>query len=176
MYQQANALYWGAGWWLRYLGRSRRVASLIWRAIQISNVFDSDLTWRLEDKTFDSNVFECQRHNGKFVHVRLSVSTMVRRCSCVLGAAWFSTSLRSWRVASLTHRTCFTKATFCLLWIDEAKANIKPIYECRCNGRLQSKRSTPLSHTGLVVELEDLKIKTRLTTERFPSVKGECEI
>jgi hypothetical protein len=21
----------------------------------------------------------------------------------------------------------------CLLWIDEAKANIKPIYECRCN-------------------------------------------
>ncbi len=24
----------------------------------------------------------------------------------------------------------------CLLWIDEAKANIKPIYECRCNERL----------------------------------------
>ncbi len=36
----------------------------------------------------------------------------------------------------------------CLLWIDEAKANIKPIYECRCNGRLQTKRSTRLSHTG----------------------------
>jgi hypothetical protein len=28
------------------------------------------------------------------------------------------------------------------------------------NGRLQTKRSTRLSHTGLVVELEDLKIKT----------------
>jgi hypothetical protein len=27
------------------------------------------------------------------------------------------------------------------------------IYECRCNGRLQTKRSTRLSHTGLVVEL-----------------------
>jgi len=39
----------------------------------------------------------------------------------------------------------------CLLWIDEAKANIKPIYECRCNGRLQTKRFTRLSHTGLVV-------------------------
>jgi hypothetical protein len=25
---------------------------------------------------------------------------------------------------------------YCLLWIDEAKANIKPIYECRCNERL----------------------------------------
>jgi hypothetical protein len=26
------------------------------------------------------------------------------------------------------------------------------------------------------VELEDLKIKTRLTNEKFASVKGECEI
>ncbi len=33
-----------------------------------------------------------------------------------------------------------------------------------------------LSHTGLVVELEHLKIKTRLTNEKFASVKGECEI
>jgi hypothetical protein len=32
------------------------------------------------------------------------------------------------------------------------------------------------SHTGLVVELEHLKIKTRLTNEKFASVKGECEI
>ncbi len=52
----------------------------------------------------------------------------------------------------------------------------KPIYECRCNGRIQTKRFTPLSHTGLVVELEHLKIKTRLTKEKFASVKGECEI
>jgi hypothetical protein len=28
----------------------------------------------------------------------------------------------------------------------------------------------------LVVELEHLKIKTRLTNEKFASVKGECEI
>jgi hypothetical protein len=38
---------------------------------------------------------------------------------------------------------------------------IKPIYECRCNGRLQTKRFTRLSHTGLVVELEHLKMKAR---------------
>jgi hypothetical protein len=52
------------------------------------------------------------------------------------------------------------------------------MYECRCNGRLQTKRITRLSHrdTGLVVELEHLKIKTRLTNEKFVSVKGECEI
>ena len=43
----------------------------------------------------------------------------------------------------------------------------KPIYECRCNGRLQTKRFTRLAHTGLVVELEHLKIKTRLTNEKF---------
>jgi hypothetical protein len=55
---------------------------------------------------------------------------------------------------------------------------IKPIYECRCDERLQTKtnRFTRLSYTGLVVELEHLKIKTRLTNEKFASVKGECEI
>jgi hypothetical protein len=53
---------------------------------------------------------------------------------------------------------------------------IKPIYECRCDGRLQTKRFTRLAHTGSVVELEHLKIKTRLTNEKFASVKGECEI
>jgi hypothetical protein len=53
---------------------------------------------------------------------------------------------------------------------------IKPIYECRCDGILQTKRFTRLSYTGLVVELEHLKIKTRLTNEKFASVKGECEI
>jgi hypothetical protein len=56
------------------------------------------------------------------------------------------------------------------------KLKMKPIYECRCNGRLQTKRFTSLSHTGLVLELEHLKIKTRLTNEKFASVKGECEI
>jgi hypothetical protein len=50
---------------------------------------------------------------------------------------------------------------------------LKPIYECRCNGRLQTKRFTRLAHTRSVVELEHLKIKTRLTNEKFASVKGE---
>jgi hypothetical protein len=39
------------------------------------------------------------------------------------------------------------------------KLKTKPIYECRCNGRLQTKRFTRLSHTGLVVELEHRKKK-----------------
>jgi hypothetical protein len=52
---------------------------------------------------------------------------------------------------------------------------MKPMYECRCDERLQtkSKRFTRRAYTGLVVELEHLKIKTRLTNEMVASVKGE---
>jgi len=56
---------------------------------------------------------------------------------------------------------------------------IRSIYECRCDERLQTKtkKFTRLtytaSHTGLVVELEHLKIETRLTDEKFASVMGE---
>jgi hypothetical protein len=39
-------------------------------------------------------------------------------------------------------------------------------------------RDLLVSHTlgQLVVELEHIKIKTRLINEKFASVKGECEI
>ncbi len=52
------------------------------------------------------------------------------------------------------------------------------ILEYRCDERLRTKteESTRLTDTGLVVELEHLKIKTRLIDEKFPSVRGECEI
>ena len=52
------------------------------------------------------------------------------------------------------------------------------IYEYRCDERLKTKteESTRLGDTGLVVELEHLKIKTRLIDKKFASVMGECEI
>jgi hypothetical protein len=52
------------------------------------------------------------------------------------------------------------------------------MYECRCDERLNAKaeRSTDLGYTGLNGGREHLKIKTRLTDERFENVKGECEI
>ena len=52
---------------------------------------------------------------------------------------------------------------------------IKPIYECRCDERLKTKaeESTRLACTGLVVELEHLKIETTLIDEMFASVMGE---
>jgi hypothetical protein len=53
--------------------------------------------------------------------------------------------------------------------------NIRCIYECRCDERLQSKTKefTCLTYTGLVVELEHLKIETRLINGRLYSL-GTC--
>ncbi len=50
-------------------------------------------------------------------------------------------------------------------------------YEYRCDKRLKTKKeeSTRLGDTGLVVELEHLKTKTRLIDEKFASVRGVCE-
>jgi hypothetical protein len=63
----------------------------------------------------------------------------------------------------------------CSLLIDKARAKDKLIYECRCDERLKTKaeESTRLTYTGLIVELEHLKIKTTLIVEMFPSVMGE---
>ena len=54
----------------------------------------------------------------------------------------------------------------------------RPINECRCDERLKTKaaESTRLTHTGLLGELEHLKIRTKLIDEKFASVMGECVI
>jgi hypothetical protein len=51
----------------------------------------------------------------------------------------------------------------------------RPIYECRCDERLKTitEESTRLGYTGLLGELEHLKIETRLIDEKFASVMGE---
>ena len=68
----------------------------------------------------------------------------------------------------------------CFVYYKSTKreSKIRGIYECRCDERLQTKtkRFTRLSYTGLVVEQEHIKTKTRLTNEKLVSVKGECEI
>ncbi len=57
------------------------------------------------------------------------------------------------------------------------ESKIRGIYECRCDERLQTKTKefTRLPYTGLVLELEHLKIETRLIRERFANTMGECE-
>ncbi len=50
----------------------------------------------------------------------------------------------------------------------------RPTYESRCDERLKTKveESTRLPYTGLLGELEHLKIKTRLIDEMFVCVMG----
>ncbi len=54
---------------------------------------------------------------------------------------------------------------------------VRGINKCRCDERLQTKTKefTRLPYTGLVLELEHLKIETRLISERFANAMGECE-
>ena len=51
----------------------------------------------------------------------------------------------------------------------------RPMYECRCDEGLKTKyeKSAHLTYTGLLGELEHLKIETRLIDEMFASVMGE---
>ncbi len=58
------------------------------------------------------------------------------------------------------------------------KLKTKYICGCRCYERLQTetKEFTCLSYTELVLELEHLKIETRLITEMFVNVMGEWEL
>ncbi len=55
---------------------------------------------------------------------------------------------------------------------------MRTIYECRYNERLNPKgeESTCFGYTGLLGELEHLKIETRLIDDKFASVMGECVI
>jgi hypothetical protein len=52
------------------------------------------------------------------------------------------------------------------------------MYDCRSDERLkpQDDESTCLAYTGLLEELEYLKIETWLIDEKFASVMGECVI
>ncbi len=64
-----------------------------------------------------------------------------------------------------------------LVYYESRKREVKgrPVYECRCDERLKTKaeKSTRLAYTGLLGELEYLKIKARLINEIFASVMGE---
>ncbi len=76
-----------------------------------------------------------------------------------------------------SHFVCYTLIVVYYQSI-KLELQIKPISECRYDERLKTKseESTHLTYTGLLRELEHLKIKTRLIDEKFPSVMGECVI
>ena len=69
------------------------------------------------------------------------------------------------------------KTEFCCVSC-KRELKIRLIYECRCDERLktQAEESTRLVYTGLVEELEHLKIKTRLISAKPVNVMGEYAI
>ena len=76
-------------------------------------------------------------------------------------------------------RGLFLKVVNFFFYYESTKRKLKTKYicGCRCYERLQTKTKefTCLSYTELVLELEHLKIETRLITEMFANVMGECE-
>ena len=77
---------------------------------------------------------------------------------------------------STTERDIFFRETFFVYYESiKREPKIRGIYECRCDERLQTKtkKFTRLPYTGLVLELEHLKIETRLIDEKFANTMGE---
>ena len=83
-------------------------------------------------------------------------------------------------LGGLEHLKIETRLMDEIVYYESIKRELKRrhIYEYRCDERLKTKNeeATRLGHTGLVVELEHLKTKTRLIDKKFASVRGECEI
>ena len=118
------------------------------------------------------------------------IKTRVRTTTPTLVPMWRSTTkgtgpaaVSKLDVPTLLTRTphlllllCNNKEVVYYEWI-KREPKIRGIYECRCDERLQTKtkKFTLLPYTGLVLELEHLQIETRLISERFANVMGECE-
>jgi hypothetical protein len=101
-----------------------------------------------------------------------------------LDATWRHRRSRWWNTRSRmqVYRHCSfqdDQAFLLFVYYESIKwePKIRGKYECRCDERLQTKtkKFTRLPYTGLVLELEHLKIETRLISERFPNEMGECE-
>ena len=72
-------------------------------------------------------------------------------------------------------RNLHSSHTFVYYESIKREVQIKPIYECRCNERLQTEDQefTRLSYTGLLGGLEHLQIETRLIDEKIANAMGE---
>jgi hypothetical protein len=77
------------------------------------------------------------------------------------------------------HDGCLLCMVLLLVYYESIKRKLKTkyIWGCWCYERLQpnTKEFTLLTYNELVLELEHLKIETRLITEMFVNVMGECE-
>jgi hypothetical protein len=93
-------------------------------------------------------VRDCKRYLGCHIHVSTLVSP--------------TDTVRGWG-----------RMMFIVVYYESIKRELKtkPICECRCDERLKTKaeESTRLAYTGLLGQLEHIKIKTRLIDEMFAS-------
>ncbi len=132
-------------WSLLARGRGSRSCVLV--ALIICCVWKANC-WSIRG-LFDLSVFVS--HDSHFFIIWLEIARweggLTGRESPGWGNSWFRT-WALWRLSRGGNRRGslgeggwvyyyeYESMEVCLLWIDEAKANIKPIYECRCNERL----------------------------------------
>ena len=81
----------------------------------------------------------------------------------------------SFEVLSERHTTVVGRVDVVCYSSIKRELKTRSIYECRCDERLKTKseKSTRLGYTGLLGELEHLKMETRLIDVMFASVMGE---
>jgi endonuclease IV len=83
----------------------------------------------------------CQKHvlskcERKFFHIWKKVEGYLEQVENVRPLHFFCHFFCSWNELYGLQLQMKCDQITSLLWIDEAKANIKPIYECRCNEKL----------------------------------------
>jgi hypothetical protein len=131
---------------------------VIWdlRLYQISGLFVyyESIKWELKIKP----IFECRCDES------LGLQTKTKRFTR-LSYTGFVVELEHLKISTL----------FVYYESIKRELKIRCIYECRCDERLQTKTKefTLLAYTGLVVELEHLKIETRLIDEKFANAMSE---
>ncbi len=95
---------------------------------------------------------------------------------CVLFVVYYETVRRDLKIKPISECQCDERLK-AVVYYESRKRELKtrPIHECRYDERLKTKseKSISLGYTGLLGELEHLKIKTRLINEMFASVMCE---
>ncbi len=119
-----------------------------------------------------SQTCQTRTHPEDLLHEFLTMSRLKISTIRFDGASEFgkSSSFIAYCTQHDTVREPLASYTFYWVYYESIKRDpkIRGIYECRCDERLQTKTKefTRLPYTGLVLELEHLKIETRLMSER----------
>jgi hypothetical protein len=107
---------------------------------------------------------------GVFLHLFMFLHLVLSRCGILLPQYYIV------YYESMKREVKTRPSPSKFVYYESMKRELKtrPIYECRCDERQKTKpeESTCLTYTGLLGELEHLKIETRLKDEMLASVYG----